>query len=92
MPPDHQPGVVDLLAAVLREAPALPGALCRDRWELWDGADEYGAHRAMQICGRCPDLRPCRSWLDAQKRDAVTGVVAGQLVPHSSTAAGRRPT
>lgn len=47
--------VVDLLAAILRGAPALPGAACVGRAELFDGTDPASTETAIALCRyRCP--------------------------------------
>jgi Transcription factor WhiB len=76
--------VVDLLAAILRGAPALPGALCRDADpRLFDADSEADAQTAMAICRRCPEIVPCGAW-GAERR--VHGVVAAELRLHETAA------
>lgn len=84
-----QQGDVALLEAILREAPALPRALCRGEPAVFDAADEAAAERARELCGMCPELAACRRWSKSLPRDRVTGVVAGRLVRHSSSPHGR---
>ena len=75
-------------------APSLPGALCRDEWELFDrasgGSDRLAlAHAredALQICASCPVLTACSDWftsLPASQRPH--GVVAGQIITKGSS-------
>lgn len=55
---------VDLLAVVLRQLPVLPGALCRNRSELFDSEDPADVAAAVNLCGRCPALADCRAWIE----------------------------
>ena len=86
--PRMKVGVVDLMCEILRGAPSLPRALCRSRPELFDLTDESLAGDAIELCQSCPERRLCGEWVQQQRRDTVTGVLAGRVVPHSST---RRP-
>lgn len=86
-------GAVRLLAAILAGIPALPGAACRDRWELFD-ASTSGHHEAAEaavaICARCPVLTTCQAWAAhdyPQKRPA--GVLAGVYTPPAKTRKAR---
>jgi hypothetical protein len=81
----------DMLAALLaavRAAPALPGARCRGRHHLFDGAgkdesEDVVAHRhdqALRLCRDCAALDACRDWVDSlPKRERPEGVVAGRV-------------
>ena len=69
-------------------APILPEAACRGRHDLFDpprpGEDPDTAERrmwaALDVCNRCPELRPCRRWLDGLPSNVRPhGVVAGQV-------------
>jgi len=72
--------VVDLLAAILHNAPALPGAACVGQPELFDGADPAATETAIGLCRyRCPVLDRCAQWVDATPQDHVSGVLAGRL-------------
>jgi hypothetical protein len=73
------PGWVELLAAVLRESPALPNAACRDDAELFSADDDPAAvERAIEICQTCcRDLPRCRAWADTLPPNAIHGVIAG---------------
>jgi hypothetical protein len=75
------PGWIELLAAVLREAPKLPDAACRDEAALFNADDDPAAvERAIEICETCcRDLPRCRAWVDTLPRNAIHGVVAGEL-------------
>lgn len=74
----------------LGSVPALPGALCRGDWELFDatiaqrgGNREYLAYArraAVSLCQSCPALDPCRAWLDGLPATARPhAVTAGQI-------------
>jgi hypothetical protein len=77
--------VVDLLAAILRSAPSLPGALCRGTDpRLFDADTEDDAQTAMAICRRCPEIVPCGA-MAAERR--VHGVVAAELRLHETAVA-----
>ncbi len=69
---------VELTAAILRGTPKLPGALCRRRSDLFDGADDQDARDAAELCGRCPAREPCANWADTLRHNQINGVIAGQ--------------
>jgi hypothetical protein len=71
----------NLLIAVLRNCPSLPGARCRGRWDMFDNADcPETVRAALSLCSTCPALDPCRTWLDGlPKRRRPLGVTAGQV-------------
>ena len=69
---------VELLAAVLRDTPRLPGALCRQRTELFDGDDAEDAHEAAELCGHCPAREPCAAWAHTLAHNEAHGVLAGE--------------
>ncbi|MCF6386029.1 WhiB family transcriptional regulator [Mycobacterium sp. MBM] len=70
---------VDLLAVVLRQLPALPGALCRNRSELFDSEEPADVATAVSLCERCPALDACRAWVTGLSYPArPAGVVAGR--------------
>lgn len=54
-------------------APSLPGALCRDEWQLYDAASggsdrvnvAHAPELALAICAVCPVLTVCRDWFDS---------------------------
>ncbi len=78
----------DLLAA-LGAVPALPGARCRNRHELFDlaGPDadpdnrEYAQNAALALCRTCPALAGCQQWFDGLKpSQRPIGVTAGRVV------------
>jgi WhiB family transcriptional regulator, redox-sensing transcriptional regulator len=71
-------GWVDLIAEVLRGTPRLPGALCRQRSELFDGDDDQDAHQAAELCHWCPAREPCAAWADTLAYNQAHGVLAGQ--------------
>lgn len=84
--------LADLLLA-LAGLPTLPGARCRNRWELFDrtinaergappGDVEYARQHARDLCAVCPALNGCRAWLDSlPPNQRPLGVVAGRLNP-----------
>ena len=72
-------GVVDLIAEIIRRAARLPRALCRGKWAVFDGDDEESTALALQLCGWCLELDPCRAWRDEHHSRDVTGVVAGEV-------------
>lgn len=70
--------------------PALPGALCRGDWELFDatigsrGGDreqlQAARDAAVELCQRCPALGQCRAWLDSLPKTArPSAITAGRL-------------
>ncbi|MCB9408093.1 MAG: hypothetical protein H6521_01615 [Mycolicibacterium sp.] len=70
--------------------PALPGARCRHRHELFDPRDEaeprdeasYRHAAAQALCLQCPALQPCGMWFDGlPDRERPGGVVAGRIPP-----------
>lgn len=74
----------DLLLS-LAGAPSLPGARCRGRSELFDGAD--GPHgektrQAASLCRACPSLARCGTWANERPK-RVDGVIAGRLFTHA---------
>lgn len=93
-----------MLAVLLAELaqgviPALPGARCRGREELFDAtisqadwdndgtAVGFARRAAMRVCGSCPALAECEAWIESLPRPLrPRGVVAGQF----TDAAGRR--
>lgn len=81
---------LDEILAALACAPALPGARCRGRPHLFDGADrgepaDVVTQRhalAVELCAGCPSLDPCSAWIDSlPARDRPAGITAGQLHP-----------
>lgn len=84
--------LADLLGT-LRAVPALPGARCRGRSELFDGADGLDGDRtraAAALCQVCPALTACASWADRQPDNRLDGVVAGRLYAYASHRSHRR--
>jgi hypothetical protein len=70
---------VDLLTMVLQRVPKLPGALCRNRSELFDGEEPEDIAEAVALCARCPALDACRAWVDRlEYRARPSGVIAGR--------------
>ncbi|WP_145013417.1 MULTISPECIES: WhiB family transcriptional regulator [Mycobacterium] len=63
-------------------SPALPGALCSGRHELFDAAAEKGGEertQALKTCQRCPSLGRCKSWA-AEQRFTPGTVVGGMVI------------
>jgi hypothetical protein len=82
---------VPLLESVLRQSPALPGALCRGQSATFDAADDDQFTEAVRLCRSCQALGPCSAWADTMGDNDVSGVVAGRefvWAPHPSL---RRP-
>lgn len=76
-------GTLGLLAAILRRAPRLPRALCRDTPQLFDVPTGVRADidQALTICRVCPEFGPCAEWARSQPRRSLSGVVAGRWYP-----------
>lgn len=81
-------GTRRMLESLYARTPRLDGALCLNRWELFDppAAAEPAAQQrlqtAAQICARCPVLDACHDWytrLPADQRPP--GVCAGTYRP-----------
>ena len=92
----------DTMRALLAGIPALPGARCKGRSDLFERT--VGEHRmtgrltktevddarreALRVCRVCPALMACRTWLDGL---GVTrrpaGVVAGVVITAGGTPA-----
>lgn len=80
---------LDDLLLSLSGAPSLPGASCRGLAPTFDEpapneppADvEYRRRKSLAICGGCPVLSRCQSWLmSLPKQKRPPGVVAGMVV------------
>lgn len=85
-------GWPELVGAILRGVPSLPGALCRQRPGLFDGDDDETAEGAAAICRRCPALQACGARVDTLRHNQVNGVLAGQRrewISHPSEARKR---
>jgi WhiB family redox-sensing transcriptional regulator len=69
------------LPAAITPSPALTGAACAGRSDLFDLAAGSQRHReALALCARCPVLGVCRAWfasLPAAERPV--GVIAGRV-------------
>jgi hypothetical protein len=74
---------LDELLSALAGVPAMPGALCRGQWAIFDEANDPGAiEAAIEICNLCPEMSRCGEWLDSlPQRQRPQGVVAGALRP-----------
>ena len=76
------------LADLAASIPRLPEAACKGRHELFDAPAEdmepVIARRlestALVICQTCPELEPCREWLDGlESHQQPYGVTAGMV-------------
>ena len=72
---------IALLELILRDAPSLPGALCRDEDpRIFDAdADAVAAAAAVALCHRCPALAACERAANAAPHNHVSGVLAGRV-------------
>lgn len=72
---------VEVIAAVLRGAPSLPGARCKGRPDIWDEVEHAEIREyATNQCLTCPALQPCRTWVDTLKpSQRPIGVIAGEI-------------
>ena len=80
------------LLAALSVAPSFPDAACRGYHWLYDMTIPAGGGPApaevrqarrdcIETCAACPELEPCRQWLQSLPRaDRPEGVVAGLVV------------
>ena len=78
------------LFGALTAIPALPGARCRGRWDLFDpredredkGAARNRHEQALGLCRLCPALAGCTAWFDSLPRGKrPQGVIAGRVYP-----------
>ena len=84
----------ELVAAIVRGTPRLPGALCRHQPDLFDGDDDQDARQAAEFCGRCPASEPCRAWSESLAHNEAHGILAGQRrewISHPSVAKRAAP-
>jgi WhiB family redox-sensing transcriptional regulator len=72
--------VIAGLFGALDGIPALPGAACKGKADLFEGRTDDDIDKAIQICGRCPSRQPCADWAASLPRNRVTGIVAGRVV------------
>jgi hypothetical protein len=86
------PPWVELLAAMLRESPALPNALCRNDAALFDGDDPADIADAIELCLCCPVLERCRAHHSKLPPKAVSGIVGGEYRPFPEKATSTRQT
>jgi hypothetical protein len=78
------------LFAALAGIPALPGAACRNRHQLFDGVEPADVAEAVTICEtECPALAACAAWADSLPANSLSGVVAGELHVWLQQAMGR---
>ena len=71
--------VVDDLAGALLAAPHLPRARCVGSSALFDTYDDPAiVEAAINICQRCPELQPCKKFMESlPRRQQPFGVTAG---------------
>ncbi len=85
----------DTMRALLESIPALPGARCKGRADLYERTNsEHGMtgrltmteldnarREALWLCETCPALHPCGAWLQGlPAAQRPRGVIAGQVV------------
>lgn len=72
-------GIDELFADLAAGIPALPGALCRDQADEFDQYDDQAiVDDCITICHRCPELDPCRAYIESlPARHRPHGVIAG---------------
>lgn len=83
------------MRALLESIPALPGARCKRRADLFErttGEDRAAGRtttedladarrEALRLCETCPSLHPCREYLQGlPAAQRPRGVIAGQVV------------
>jgi WhiB family redox-sensing transcriptional regulator len=72
--------VVDNLFAALRSIPALPGAKCVGRHELFESPDPGDIANAVELCSHCPARLPCAQWVESlPPTQRPAGVVGGRV-------------
>ena len=79
----HGSGWVGLTAAIVDKAPALPGAACVGKEQLFDpphGREstqsfEARKKRARQVCAGCPVVDSCAEWVGTIGRARVSGIL-----------------
>jgi hypothetical protein len=73
--------VLEELLSALAGIPAMPDALCRGQWALFDESNDPGAiGAAIEICNLCPEMSRCGEWLNSLRpKDRPLGVVAGRV-------------
>lgn len=84
------------LLAALANTPALPGARCRLRSDLFDvdsgdartetPSERAERHQAARnVCSTCPELNACRSWAESTHPGELSGIVGGDLYDSAAT-------
>ncbi len=77
-----------LFAELAASIPALPGAACKGRHQLFDPQPDDRhpdiarrlENTALSICKTCPALEPCRAWLAGlEPHQRPFGVTAGKV-------------
>lgn len=90
----------ETLIAALAGAPALHGARCRGKSQLFDDAAPREApqvvaqrhDQALRLCAACGALDPCRDWVQSLAPSRrPSGVVAGQVWENGRHKSGRGP-
>lgn len=92
---DYDDGSLSLLKLILTDLPALPGAACVGRPELFDPAHRaelpadvaYRHRAAARLCHACPVLDACRDWATTQPAD--DGAVRAGVIPTPPATPGR---
>jgi WhiB family redox-sensing transcriptional regulator len=87
-------------AGALLGIPRMPDALCKGRPELFDEATlgeapwmvEHRHAEALRLCARCPELLPCKAYLDGLRpAEKPGGVIAGQVRSWATTTRRKEP-
>ena len=73
-----------LLCRILDGTPALRGALCRGRGNLFSGERQADTDTAIAMCHTCSCLDTCKAWVESQPPNALSGVYGGRLHTHPS--------
>jgi WhiB family redox-sensing transcriptional regulator len=82
----------ETLIASLAGAPALVGARCKSRWELWDETDDPEiVEYTRNQCLSCPALNPCTEYVESLKPSKrPSGVVCGLVWEDGRPKSGQR--
>ncbi len=68
---------ISLVAKILQDQPALPGALCLGRASMFDGEDAEQTQAALALCAACPVLARCAAHAAAFPVGQLSGVTGG---------------
>jgi hypothetical protein len=70
--------VLDELIGSLMGIPALPGARCKGRSDIWESDCPELVEYAINQCRTCPSLQPCRQFVESlPRRQQPSGVTGG---------------